>query len=299
MNTTPWPDFTHHREKLRDVVIGWSMGGSGPPLLLLHGFPQTRALWSVIAPHLARDFTVICPDLRGYGESDKPRDVAAYSFREMARDQVALLDHLGLKTCAVAGHDRGGRVAHRLLLDHAERITRASVMDIIPTHTLLNALTPDVAATYYHWFFLAQPEPLPEKLIGSDPDGYYATCLAGWGKAGLDQFHPAQLAEYRAAWNDPDTIRGMCNDYRAALAQDIKQDAADLDKRVICPLQVLYGAQGVMAENFDFAQCWSEKATDIHPTPMPGGHFFIDTHPEETLVALRQFFLLQDIKNSA
>lgn len=282
-----WPGFTTHLAPVGAVEIGWSMGGAGPPLLLLHGFPQTRALWAQVAPDLARDFTVICPDLRGYGASAKPDAVSAYTFREMARDQVALLAHLGIERCAVIGHDRGGRVGHRLALDHPGRVTRLCVMDIIPTHRLLSDLRQEVASAYYHWFFLAQPAPLPDRLIAADPDFYFASCLAGWGKAGLDQFDPGQLAQYRAAWRDPDTIRGMCNDYRATLAHDFHDDSADAQARLGCPLHVLYGQDGVMARLFDFAAAWAPKGREVQTKALPGGHFFIDTHPEETRQALR------------
>ncbi|MEM6578844.1 MAG: alpha/beta hydrolase [Pseudomonadota bacterium] len=282
-----WPGFTEHLEPLSDIDIGWSMGGSGPPLLLLHGFPQTRALWAKIAPVLAEDFTVICPDLRGYGVSGKPGPVSAYTFREMARDQVALLAHLGFERCAVAGHDRGGRVGHRLALDHPECVTTLCVMDIIPTHTLLADLRQDVAHAYYHWFFLAQPEPVPERLIAADPDFYYESCLAGWGKAGLDQFDSDQLEHYRTSWNDPEVIRGMCNDYRATILHDFDEDAKDIGRRLACPLHVLYGQDGVMAKQFDFAQCWAPRADRMQTLGLPGGHFFIDTHPEPARRALQ------------
>jgi len=283
-----WPGFTDHLEVVGDVAIGWSMGGAGPPVLLLHGFPQTRALWARVAPMLAQDFTVICPDLRGYGASGKPVETSAYTFREMARDQVALLDHLGIETCAIAGHDRGGRVGHRLALDHPGRVSQLCVMDIVPTHTLLTDLRTEVATAYYHWFFLAQPAPLPDHLIAADPDFYFQSCLAGWGKAGLDQFDPAQLEHYRTAWVDLETIRGMCNDYRATLRHDVHDDASDAQRRVTCPLHVLYGQDGVMADLYDFAACWAVKGDNVEIQALPGGHFFIDTHPEQTFRALRE-----------
>ena len=281
-----WPGFTNHLETLGDVSIGWSMGGSGPPVLLLHGFPQTRALWAKVAPALAEHYTVICPDLRGYGQSGKPTPVSAYTFREMARDQVALMTHLGFEQFSVVGHDRGGRVGHRLALDYPDRVRCLCVMDIIPTHTLLNDLRQDVAAVYYHWFFLAQPDPLPERLIAADADFYFNACLSGWGKAGLEQFDADQLAQYRSAWSDPDTIRGMCNDYRATLTHDFHHDAQDLGAEVTCPLHVVYGNDGVMAALFDFEESWAPKVSEVHMHALSGGHFFIDTHPDETIKAL-------------
>ena len=282
--------FEDHSIVLDGTRIACSRGGAGPPLLLMHGFPQTRALWARIAPSLAQTHEVICADLRGYGESAKPPEVAAYSFRAMARDQIALMRHFGHDRFAVAGHDRGGRVAHRMALDAPGAVTRLCVMDIVPTHTLLADLRRDVAQAYYHWFFLAQPEPFPETMIGHDADAFYHACLLGWGGAHLSDFDANQLDAYRAAWRDPDTIRGMCNDYRAALSHDFDDDAADLDRKVTCPTLVLYGAQGAMARAYDVPGCWREKCTDMQAGSIPGGHFFPDTAPTETLAALRAFF---------
>ena len=204
--------------------IHYRMGGTGDAVLLLHGFPQTHAMWGYIAPMLAQGYRVICPDLRGYGASHKPADVGDYSFREMARDPIALMDHLGIDRFHVVGHDRGGRTAHRMALDIPQRIKSITVMDIVPTHLLLADLTADVARAYYHWFFLAQPAPLPETMIGADPVAYYRSCLMGWGAANEDQFDRAQMQAYEAAWRDPDCVRGMCNDYRAALTHDFELD---------------------------------------------------------------------------
>lgn len=283
------PGFTDRTATLNGVRTAWSEGGDGPPLLLLHGFPQTRALWARVAPGLTASHRVICPDLRGYGESAKPRTVAACSFREMARDQIALMRHLGFERFSVAGHDRGGRVAHRLSLDHPQAVMRVCVMDIVPTHTVLEPLRRDVAQAYYHWFFLAQPEPFPETMIGHDPDAFFHACLLGWGGARLEDFDAGQLAAYRAAWCDPDTIRGMCNDYRAALTHDFEDDAADLDKRIACPVLVLYGANGAMARAYDVPATWAPKCARMQVQAIPGGHFFVDTAPGATAAALSAF----------
>lgn len=285
------PGFTDHTADVNGVTIAYSMGGDGPPLLLLHGFPQTRAMWAQVAPELAKTHSVICPDLRGYGGSSKPAHVADYSFREMARDLVALMAHLGHTRFGLAGHDRGGRTAHRLALDTPEAVNRLCVMDIIPTHTLLATLTSGVARSYYHWFFLAQPAPFPEDMIAADPDRFYHACLLGWGGAQLEDFDPAQLAAYRTAWRDRDTIRGMCNDYRAALDHDFAEDAEDLALRVTCPTRVLYGADGAMAKAYDVPATWAEKCTDMTAEAIPGGHFFIDTDPQGTVAALKRFFV--------
>lgn len=284
------PGFTDHTTRLRGIELGWSEAGDGPPLLLLHGFPQTRAMWARIAPELAGAHRVICPDLRGYGRSGKPAEVSACTFREMAADMVALMAHLGHDRFMLAGHDRGGRTAHRLALDTPKAVSRLCLMDIVPTHTLLEPLRREVAAAYYHWFFLAQPAPFPETMIGHDPDAFFHACLLGWGGARLDDFDAGQLAAYRAAWRDPDTIRGMCNDYRAALAHDFDDDAADLDASVTCPTLVLYGAQGAMAKAYDVPATWATKCKDMRAEGLPGGHFFPNTAPEETAAALKTFF---------
>ena len=284
------PGFTDQTMTLRGQDIAYSTGGSGPPLLLLHGFPQTRAMWAQIAPELAKTHSVICPDLRGYGASGKPRDVSAYSFRAMAEDMRLLMAHLGFDHFAVAGHDRGGRVTHRLALDAPQCVTRACVMDIVPTHTLLSDLKQEVATAYYHWFFLAQPEPFPETLIGHDPDVFYHACLLGWGGAQLSDFEATQLAAYQGAWRDPDTIRGMCNDYRAALTHDMAHDSADLTQRIGCPTLVLYGSDGAMGKHYDIAQTWRPKCTEFQAQAIPGGHFFPDTAPQDTAEALKVFF---------
>lgn len=282
--------FEARRAGVNGVKIAYEIGGSGPPLLLLHGFPQTRALWAKVAPALAGGFTLVCPDLRGYGASSKPGGVAAYAFREMGRDMLALMEGLGFAAFAVAGHDRGGRVAHRMALDAPARIGRLAVLDIVPTHRLLSELTTPVAKAYYHWFFLAQPAPFPERLIAADPDFFFEACLTGWGAARLEDFAPDQLAAYRAAWRDPDTIAAICNDYRAAIEVDLGHDAADRDRRIACPTLVAWGADGAMGRAYDVAATWADHADRVTPAPMPGGHFFVDTHPGETAALLRGFF---------
>ena len=284
------PGFTDHTAELDKATIAYSKGGSGPPILLLHGFPQTRAMWAGVAPALARSHTVICPDLRGYGGSSKPDPVAAYSFREMARDVRALMAHLGYPFFMLAGHDRGARVAHRLALDTPEAVQRLCLMDIVPTHTLLTELDHGVARSYYHWFFLAQPAPMPEDMIAADPDRFFQACLLGWGASKLEDFDPAQLDAYRAAWRDRETIRGMCNDYRATLDHDLADDAEDRAARVTCPTLVLFGAEGAMARAYDVPATWAEKCTDMTAEAIPGGHFFVDTAPEKTGDALARFF---------
>lgn len=281
--------FTQGTAEVNGQRIFYRMGGTGPALLLLHGFPQTHVMWHAIAPALAERFTVVVADLRGYGASSKPTGVDQYSFREMAADQVALMRSLGHERFHLVGHDRGGRTAHRMALDHPDALLSLTVMDIVPTHYLLSNLTSGVAKAYYHWFFLAQPEPFPEHFIASDPDRYYEKSLLGWGGAALNAFDPEALAAYRAAWNDPETRRAMCDDYRAALDHDFALDAEDLHRKIDCPALVLYGADGAMAKHYDVAATWADRLNDMQAKPIPGGHFFPDTHPEETLAALTAF----------
>lgn len=246
-------------------------------------------MWEPVAARLARRFTVITPDLRGYGDSSKPAGTEPYSFRHMAQDQLALMEQLGHAQFYVVGHDRGGRVGHRLALDAPHRVLSLSLLDIVPTHHLLESLTRQVATAYYHWFFLAQPYPFPETMIGHDPDAYFESCLLGWGAARLEDFDTETLEAYRRAWRDPEAIRGMCADYRAALQYDFDLDAADLERRVSCPALVLYGADGAMARAYDIPATWSDRLRNMRSAAVPGGHFFVDQSPEETAKALSGF----------
>ncbi|APX11244.1 alpha/beta fold hydrolase [Tateyamaria omphalii] len=274
------------------ITIAYDVTGKGPPVLLLHGFPQTRAMWHAIAPPLAEDFTVITADLRGYGASTKPARIEDMSFRHMATDQRALMTHLGFDQFHLVGHDRGGRTAHRMALDAPEAILSLTVMDIVPTHHLLNQLSQQVATAYYHWFFLAQPAPLPETMIGHDPDAFFESCLAGWG-GGMGGFDVDALSAYRRSWRNPDCIRTMCNDYRAAIAVDFDLDAADLDRTVTCPALVLYGSDGIMGRAYDVPATWADRLGRMQAQGLPGGHFFPDTHPCETAHALSTFLKAQ------
>ena len=275
--------------KVNGQRIAYAKGGNGPALLLLHGFPQTHAMWHAVAPLLASRFTVVASDLRGYGDSSKPEGTENYSFRHMAGDQQALMQHLGFETFHLVGHDRGARTAHRLALDHASAVQSLTVMDIVPTHLLLDDLNRHVARAYYHWFFLAQPAPFPETMIGHDPDTYFESCLTGWGSTALTDFDPDALDAYRTAWRSPDAIRGMCADYRAALDVDFDLDAADLGKQVTCPALVMYGADGPMGRAYDVPSTWSDRLENMQSLGVPGGHFFVDEYPEETARALLDF----------
>jgi haloacetate dehalogenase len=279
-------------ERLRPegrAEIAYRRMGNGPPLLLLHGFPQTHAMWHATAPLLAERFTVITADLRGYGDSEAPEGAAEYSFREMAADQAALMQALGFDRFHLVGHDRGARTAHRLALDHAPAVETLTVMDIVPTQHLLSELSHEVARDYYHWFFLSQPAPRPEKMIAADPDFFYESCLLGWGGGTLKDFDDRALAAYRASWRLARTIEAMCNDYRAAIDVDLDLDTQDLGRRVDCPALVLYGGDGVMAQAYDVAATWRDRLADMRCESIPGGHFLIDKSPGETARRLLAF----------
>ena len=269
-------------------------GGEGPPLLLLHGYPQTHVMWHSVAPVLARRFTVVCPDLRGYGDSGKPPagpDHAGYAKRAMAQDMVEVMSALGFDRFAVAGHDRGGRVTHRLCLDHPRRVTRAAVLDIVPTRTIFAATNKAIASSYYHWFFLSQPEPLPERLIGGDPIFYLHRKLGAWGAAGLAAYAPEALAEYERCFANPAVIHATCEDYRAAATIDLEHDEADLDARIACPFLVLWGEKGLMQKNFDVLATWREKASgSVEGRALACGHFLPEEQPEATAAELLRFF---------
>lgn len=288
-----FPDFKAGRILVGDdVEIAYVMGGSGPPVLLLHGYPQTKALWARVAPVLAKHFTVVAADLRGYGASSKPQNAAdnsTYSFRQMADDQVQLMAALGFERFHMVGHDRGGRTGHRMALDHPDQVASLTVMDIIPTADVFVHTDKLLAMTYWHWFFLAQPAPFPETLINANPDFFFETCLLGWGKSTLGDFETGQLADYRASWRDPKVVHGSCSDYRAGATIDCAQDEADSDVKVRCPTLVMYGADGVMADMFDVPAHWRARCEKVSGAPVPGGHFFIDQNPQQTAKALLRF----------
>lgn len=287
--------FTRRTVRARAGEIAIRMGGSGPPLLLLHGYPQTHVMWHRVAPALAARRTVVCADLRGYGDSMKPpsdASHAAYSKRAMAQDMVEVMAELGFERFALAGHDRGARVTHRLCLDHPDRVTRAAVLDIVPTRTVFRAISQTIATGYYHWFFLIQPEPLPERLIGADPLFYLQSKLGQWsGGKNASFVGPAALAEYERCFADPATIHATCEDYRAAASIDLAHDAADETARIACPLLVLWGERGLTEKHFDVLATWREKAAGpVEGRALPFGHFLAEEAPAETLAALEAFF---------
>jgi haloacetate dehalogenase len=285
-------DFATQRIRISGAEIHLRMAGSGPPLLLLHGYPQTHAIWHKVAPALATDFAVVCADLRGYGDSAKPEGGAAvYSKRVMAQDLVEVMAALGHDRFLVAGHDRGGRVTHRMCLDHAERVLRAAVLDIVPTSTLFRATNQALAMGYYHWFFLSQPSPLPERLIGADPLFYLHTKLGQWSAhKDLSWLSPEALAEYERCFT-AETIRASCDDYRAAATIDLDDDATDADQRIACPLLALWGERALMHRSFDVLATWREKASGaVEGRALPCGHYLPEESPDQVVAEFRRFF---------
>ena len=286
--------FAHRKIDVGEVTINCIVGGEGPPVLLLHGCPQNLAMWAGVAPLLTPSFTVVCADLRGYGDSSKPRaaaDFSNYTFRAMARDQLAVMEALGFARFHVAGHDRGARVAHRMTLDHPGAVESMAVLDIAPTYTTYMEANRQIAEDYWIWYFLSRPEPLPERLIGADPDFFFETLVGSLGGPGLAGFAPEQLADYRRCWRDTAMIHGCCSDYRAAITLDLAMDAADRGKkRVTCPSLALWGATGAPARYFDVAAAWREWCDDLHADTLPSGHFFIDHMPRETAGILLKFW---------
>jgi haloacetate dehalogenase len=250
-------------------------------------------MWHRVAPRLAERFTVVLPDLRGYGDSGKPAGDAnhdAYSKRVMARDQVAVMRHLGYERFAVAGHDRGGRVAYRLALDEPARVTRVALLDIVPTITVFDATNRRVATETFHWFFLSQPYDLPERLIGGDPEYFLKHLLGRWSGDGLEPFAPAALAEYVRCFANPATIHATCEDYRAGAGPDYDADAADRGKRrITCPVLAMWGAHG-RVERRDPVAVWRQWADEVRGAPLPCGHFLAEEQPEATAEALQRFF---------
>ena len=288
---------------LGDVALHVRLGGrlDAPPLLLLHGYPQTGALWHRVARALAADFRLVIPDLRGYGRSTKPDDGgqgaaqhhALMSKRAMAADVAALMAALGHDRFCVAGHDRGGRVAHRLALDHRDRVAAVCVLDIAPTLDMYEATDMRFASAYFHWFHLIQPAPLPERMIGGDPSFYLRWTISGRGRPeGLAIFEPEALAEYEETFSHADTIHATCEDYRAAATIDLEHDRASraAGDRIGCDLLVLWGERGVVGAQFDPIALWrAQCAGTVAGEATPSGHYVPEECPALVAERLRAF----------
>ncbi len=289
-----FPGFAVRRIETDGADLHCVIGGAGPPLLLLHGYPQTHAMWHCIAPALARRFTVVCPDLRGYGDSSKPpalTDHEQQSKRAMALDMLELMGALGYARFQLAGHDRGGRVAHRLAVDHPRAVERLAVLDISPTRKMYAGTNKEFATRYYHWFFLIQPHDLPERLIGADPIYYLRRKIGSWG-GGLSYFDPRALAEYERCFANPAMIHASCEDYRAAASIDLVHDDEDIEsgRRIECPLLVLWGERGVVHRLFRPLDDWREVAAEVRGRALPASHFLAEEAPEATQNELLAFF---------
>jgi haloacetate dehalogenase len=287
-----FPGFQKRRIKTSGATINLELGGEGPPVLLLHGYPQTHALWHKVAAKLARDYTLVCPDLRGYGDSSKPKglpDHSNYSKRAMALDMVEAMESLGYVKFHVVGHDRGGRVAHRLARDHGRRVRSLTVLDISPTLKMYQSTNFSFAKAYYHWFFLIQQAPLPETMVASMGVKYILGRI-GRGPAKLKRFDPRAVAEYTRCFRDPRTIHATCEDYRASATIDLVHDRQDRRKKLAIPLLALWGRQGVIEALFDCLADWREVATDVRGRALQCGHFIPEEKPDDLVAELRRFW---------
>jgi haloacetate dehalogenase len=286
-----FPGFRTRRVRTTGATIHLEIGGDGPPALLLHGYPQTHAIWHRIAAPLARDYTVVCADLRGYGDSSKPRGVPGhgnYSKRAMARDMAEVMAELGFLGFHVVGHDRGGRVGHRLARDYPKRVRTLTVLDISPTLKMYQSTSRAFAKAYWHWFFLIQKAPLPERLLEGHVPWYILSRLGRGKSSGLKHFDKRAVAEYVRAFSDPRAIHASCEDYRAAASIDLVHDRKNKTK-IKMPLLALWGKHGVIEALFDCLNDWREVASDVRGRALNCGHFIPEEKPGELLLELRRF----------
>jgi len=286
--------FLPHTVHRDGVALHTRIGGEGPPLLLLHGHPQSMAMWHRVAPTLARHFTLVLMDLRGYGDAARPASDAghlAHSKREMALDAMAAMVHHGFERFDVLAHDRGARVAHRLAADHPEAVRRLLLLDIAPTLAMYEQTSEAFARAYWHWFFLIQPPPLPEALISADPARYVRSVM-GSRHAGLTPFDAAALAEYERCAALPGTAESVCEDYRASATIDLDHDRADVvsHRKLQQPLRVLWGEHGTVARCFDVLALWRERAANVSGHPLPCGHYIAEEAPERLVAEALSFF---------
>jgi haloacetate dehalogenase len=282
--TRYFPGFKPFKVQTSGAIINGVVGGSGPPLLLLHGAPQSHISWRLVAPKLAPNFTVVIPDLRGYGDSSKPADGEKhinYSKRAMALDQVEVMKHFGFERFPVIGQDRGGRVTHRLLLDHPGKVTHAAVLDIIPTYYLYTHVTIEFVQAYYHWFSYLRPAPAPENELKAANDAALARATSDIQK------------EYLRSMTDPATIHAMCEDYRAGASIDLEHDAADITKKIAVPLRVLWAEKGAMGRIYDVMKIWGERGTKVTGRALPGGHNLQEDVPDMVVEEIKALVALK------
>jgi haloacetate dehalogenase len=275
-----FPGFKASRVQTSGATINVVTGGEGPPVLLLHGAPQSHISWRLVAPRLATEYTVVATDLRGYGDSSKPPDGenhANYSKRAMALDQVEVMKHFGFDRFPVIGHDRGGRVAHRMALDHPDKVVRLAVLDIVPTYYLYTHVTLGFVQAYFHWFSYLRPAPGPEDQIKADVEGRAARMTSDVQK------------EYLRIQRDPANIHSMCEDYRAGASIDLEHDKADLERRITCPLLALWAERGAMARLYDVLSIWKERASNVSGKALPGGHNLQEDVPDQVYAEIRAF----------
>ena len=287
-----FPGFRKQTIQTSGTSINVVSGGNGPPLLLLHGYPQTHIEWRKMAPDLSRHYTLVMPDLRGYGDSGKPPGGDKhinYSKRSMALDQVEVMEKLNFRKFAVIGHDRGARVAHRLALDHPDRVTKLVMMDICPTHYMYRTADREMASAYYHWFFLIQPAPFPETLIGRSVDEVLKQLMGAVMPKGVE---PEAYAEYCRCFSNPATIHAACEDYRAAASIDLEHDEADMDKKISCPVLVLWGTNGFVGTKYDVLSVWKDRATRVSGKALPCGHWLVEELPNQALAEIKSFLLV-------
>ncbi len=286
--------FQRKQLQVNGVSINLRHGGSGPPLLLLHGFPQTHVIWHKVADALARQFTLVMPDLRGYGDSSMPPgapDHSNYSKRMMAQDMVEVMHTLGFPSFYLCGHDRGGRVAHRVALDHPSAVRKLMILDISPTRTMYEATDKAFATAYYHWFFMIQPAPLPETLMGNSASFLLDTLLGGWGSEGEKFIDPAALDEYRRCFCRAEAIHAACEDYRAAAGIDLEHDRDHDTNKIACPVHVLWGERGVIGQLFNPLEDWKAKCAQVVTgKSLPCGHFIAEQVPDLLLQEMLAFF---------
>ena len=287
--------FETRRAKANGVEILYRKGGEGQPLLLLHGYPQTHVMWHKIAPGLAQRFTVVASDLRGYGDSEKPpagQENVGYDKRTLAQDQVELMAGLGFDSFFLVGHDRGSRVAHRMVLDHPDRVERVVMLDTIPVDTAFENVNADLATAWFHWFFMRRPEPFPETMIGNNVEFYMRHLMGSWSVI-PDAFTDEAWAEYLRCFEKPEAIHASCEEYRA-ITLDLKHHAADRDKKIECPLLALWGGSrhthpGWSTNVVEPLSAWRERCEDVRGRSLDCGHFLPEEKPEETLQEILSF----------